>query len=94
MLFSGVVATLTPGSAVVLGAQRLERRRAAGGRRHARRLGGAALLKGVMLLLVPGERIAAAYKGVGFERSFQVWMVVVLTLRAARDVAGVCRLRR
>ena len=44
-----------------------------------------------MLLLVPGERIAAAYKGVGFERSFQVWMVVVLTLRAARDVAGVCR---
>ena len=43
-------------------------------------MGWAALLKGVMLLLVPGERIAAAYKGVGFERFFHAWMIVVLGL--------------
>jgi hypothetical protein len=53
-------------------------RRGAAGRRHSH--GWAALLKGVMLLLVPGERIAAAYKGVGFERFFHAWMIVVLAL--------------
>ncbi|MGO9743045.1 MAG: hypothetical protein ACLPN5_16345 [Roseiarcus sp.] len=42
--------------------------------------GWAALLKGLTLLLVPAERMAAAYKGVGFERFFHAWMVVVLAL--------------
>ena len=43
-------------------------------------MGWAALLKGLTLLLVPGERIAAAYKGAGFARYFSVWMVAVLAL--------------
>ena len=33
-----------------------------------------------MLLLVPAERVADAYKGIGFERFFLVWMVVVLAI--------------
>ncbi len=77
MLFSGMVATVA-GLAVVLGHNVWS-----GGALPVvvvTLVGWAALLKGVMLLLVPGERIAAAYKGVGFERSFQVWMVLVLTL--------------
>ncbi len=76
MLFSGMVATAA-GLAVVLG--------------HTVWSGGAlpvavtlvgwvALMKGVTLLLIPGERIAAAYKGIGFERFFPVWMVVVLAI--------------
>ncbi len=76
MLFSGMVATAA-GLAVVLG--------------HPVWSGGAlpvavtlvgwvALMKGVTLLLIPGERIAAAYKGIGFERFFPVWMVVVLAI--------------
>src|SRR5271166_985178 len=43
-------------------------------------VGWAALLKGIVLLLVPAERVADAYKGIGFERFFQVWMVVVLAI--------------
>lgn len=43
-------------------------------------VGWAALLKGVTLLLIPGEQIGAAYKGVGFERFFHVWMAIVLAL--------------
>jgi hypothetical protein len=42
--------------------------------------GWAALLKGVTLLLVPAERMADAYKGMGFERSFHAWMVAVLAI--------------
>jgi len=76
MLFSGMVAT-TAGLAVVLGHQIWS-----GGALPVvvTIMGSAALLKGVMLLLVPGEQIAAAYKGIGFERFFHVWMVVVLAL--------------
>jgi hypothetical protein len=40
--------------------------------------GWAALPKGVSLLLVPPEQMAAAYKGLGFERFFYAWMVAVL----------------
>ena len=76
MLFSGMVATAA-GLAVVLA--------------HNVWSGGAlpvvvtltgwvALLKGVTLLLIPGEQIAASYKGIGFERFFHAWMVVVLAL--------------
>ena len=76
MLFSGMVATAA-GLAIVLG--------------HNVWTGGAlvvvvtlfgwaALLKGVSLLLVPPEQMAAAYKGLGFERFFYVWMVAVLVL--------------
>ena len=43
-------------------------------------VGWAALLKGVALLLVPSERMADAYKGIGFERFFFAWMVVVLAI--------------
>ena len=42
--------------------------------------GWAALLKGVSLLLVPPEQMAAAYKGLGFERFFYAWMGAVLVL--------------
>jgi hypothetical protein len=34
----------------------------------------------VTLLLVPVERIAAAYKAIGFERFFHFWMVAVLAV--------------
>ncbi len=40
-------------------------------------VGWAVLLKGVALPLVPSARMADAYKGVGFERYFHVWMAVV-----------------
>ncbi len=43
-------------------------------------VGWAALLKGVALRLVSSERMADAYKGIGFERFFHVWMVVVLAI--------------
>ncbi len=76
MLFSGMVATAA-GLAIVLA--------------HNVRTGGAlavvvtlfgwaALLKGVALLLVPPEQMAAAYKGLGFERFFYAWMGAVLAL--------------
>jgi len=76
MLFSGMVATVA-GLAVVLGHQVWN-----GGVLPVvvTLMGWAALLKGVTLLLIPGERIAAAYKGVGFERFFHAWMIVVLAL--------------
>ena len=76
MLFSGMVAT-AGGLAVVLGHQVWS-----GGALPVvvTLVGWAALLKGVTLLLVPSERIAAAYKAIGFERLFHVWMVAVLAV--------------
>ena len=76
MLFSGMVATAA-GLAVVLGHPVWS-----GGALPVAvtLVGWAALMKGVTLLLIPGERIAAAYKGIGFERFFPVWMVVVLAI--------------
>jgi hypothetical protein len=76
MLFSGMVAT-AGGLAIALG--------------HQVWTGGAlpvlvtitgwsALLKGLALLLVPGDRIAAAYKGAGFERYFAAWMGLAFAL--------------
>ena len=32
------------------------------------------------LLLIPPQQMAAAYKGLGFERFFYVWMIAVLAL--------------
>ncbi|MGO9418418.1 hypothetical protein [Roseiarcus sp.] len=74
MLFSGMVATAA-GLAVVLGHQVWS-----GGALPVvvTLVGWAALLKGVTLLLVPAASIAAAYKAIGFERFFPVWMVAVL----------------
>ena len=43
-------------------------------------MGWAALLKGIVLLLVPAERIAEAYKGMEFEKFFRAWMTAVLVL--------------
>ena len=76
MLFSGMVATAA-GLAVVLGHQLWS-----GGALPVvvTLMGWAALLKGVTLLLVPAERMADAYKGVGFERFFHAWMVTVLAI--------------
>ena len=76
MLFSGMVATAV-GLAVVLGHEVW-----AGGVLPVlvSLMGWAALLKGLTLLLVPGERVAAAYKGAGFERYFRAWMVAMLVL--------------
>ncbi len=76
MLFSGMVATAA-GLAVVLGHNVWS-----GGALPVAvtLMGWAALLKGVALLLVPAERMADAYKGIGFERFFHVWMIVVLAL--------------
>ena len=76
MLFSGMVAT-SAGLAVVLGHQVWN-----GGALPVvvTLIGWAALLKGVALLLVPAERMADTYKGIGFERFFYAWMVVVLAI--------------
>ena len=76
MLFSGMVAT-TAGLAVALGHQVWT-----GGALPVvvTVMGWGALLKGATLLLIPADRIVAAYKGVGFERFFHAWMVVVLVL--------------
>ena len=76
MLFSGMVATAA-GLAVVLGHNVWS-----GGALPVvvTLVGWAALLKGVALLLVPSERMADAYKGIGFERFFHVWMVGVLAI--------------
>jgi hypothetical protein len=70
-LFSGMVAT-AGGLAVVLGHQVWS-----GGalRVFVTLVSWAALLEGMTLLLVPAERIAAAYKAIGFKRFFHVWMV-------------------
>ena len=76
MLFSGMVAT-SAGLAVVLAHNVWS----GGGLAVLVTLfGWAALLKGLTLLLVPAERMAALYKGVGFERYFHIWMGVVLLL--------------
>ncbi len=76
MLFSGMVATAA-GLAVVLAHNVWS-----GGALPVAvtLVGWAALLKGVALLLVPSERMADAYKGIGFERYFFAWMVVVLAI--------------
>ena len=76
MLFSGMVATAA-GLAVVIGHNVWS-----GGALPVvvTIAGWAALLKGVALLMVPGERIAEAYKDAGFQRFFPAWMVVVLAL--------------
>jgi hypothetical protein len=76
MLFSGMVATAA-GFAVVLGHQVWS-----GGALAVivTLMGWAALLKGVTLLLVPAERMAYAYKSIGFERIFHAWMVAVLAI--------------
>ncbi len=76
MLFSGMVATGV-GLAVVLGHQVWS-----GGALPivVTLVGWAALLKGIVLLLVPAERVADGYRGIGFERFFEVWMVVVLAI--------------
>ena len=76
MLFSGMVATGV-GLAVVLSHQVWS-----GGALPivVTLVGWAALLKGIVLLLVPAEHVADGYKGIGFERFFQVWMVVVLAI--------------
>lgn len=76
MLFSGMAAT-SVGLAIVLG--------------HNLWTGGvlavvvtlfgwAALVKGLALLLVPPEQMAATYKSLGFERYFHVWMGAVLVV--------------
>jgi hypothetical protein len=76
MLFSGMAATGV-GLAVVLGHQVWS-----GGALPVvvTLVGWAALLKGIVLLLVPAERVADVYKDIGFERFFHVWMVVVLAI--------------
>ena len=43
-------------------------------------IGWVALLKGLALLLVPAERIAATYKGLGLTKFFKVWMTGVLAV--------------
>ena len=76
MLFSGMVA-MAAGLAIVLGHNVWT-----GGALAVvvTLFGWAALLKGVSLLLVPPEQMAAAYKGLGFERLFYVWIGAVLVL--------------
>ena len=70
MLFSGMVATGI-GLAMVLGHQVWS-----GGALPVvvTLIGWAALLKGIVLLLVPAERVADAYKGIGLARFFHVWL--------------------
>ena len=76
MLFSGMVATAA-GLAIVLGHNVWS-----GGVLAVvvTLFGWAALLKGVSLLLIPPEQMAAVYKGLGFEQLFYVWMGVVLAI--------------
>ena len=78
MLFSGMVATAV-GLAVVLGHEVWR-----GGALPVlvSAMGWAALLKGLTLLLVQGERVAAVYKGAGFERWLGAWMAVGLLFGA------------
>ena len=76
MLFSGMVATAA-GLAIVLGHNMWS----GGALAVVVTLSGwAALLKGVSLLLVPPEQMAAAYKGLGFEQFFNTWIGGVLAL--------------
>jgi hypothetical protein len=76
VLFSGMVATAA-GLAIVLGHNVWS-----GGVLAVvvTLFGWAALLKGVSLLLIPPEQMASVYKGLGFERFFYVWMIVVLAI--------------
>ena len=76
MLFSGMVATAA-GLAIVMGHNVWTDGALAV---VVTLFGWAALLKGVSLLLVPPEQMAAAYKGLGFERFFYVWIGAVLVL--------------
>ena len=76
MLFSGMVAT-SAGLAIVIGHNVWTGSALAV---VVTLFGWAALLKGISLLLVPPERMAAAYKGLGFERYFYAWMGGVLAL--------------
>ena len=76
MLFSGMVATAA-GLAIVLGHNVWTDGALAV---VVTLFGWAALLKGVSLLLIPPEQMAAAYKGLGFERFFYVWMIAVLVI--------------
>jgi len=76
MLFSGMVATAA-GLAIVLGHNVWTDGALAV---VVTLFGWAASLKGVSLLLVPPEQMAAAYKGLGFERFFYVWIGAVLVL--------------
>jgi len=87
MLFSGMVATAA-GLAVVLGHNVWN-----GGMLPivVTLVGWAALMKGITLLLVPPERMADAYKGIGFERYFFAWMVVVLTMGLWMTAAAFAR---
>jgi len=76
MLFSGMVATAV-GLAIVLGHNVWT----GGALAVAVTLvGWAALLKGLSLLAVPPEIMANAYKSMGLERYFHLWMGVVLVL--------------
>ena len=76
MLFSGMVATAA-GLAIVL-AHDVWR---SGALTVAVTLAGwAGLLKGLSLLIVPPDLMAAAYKAIGFERYFYAWMGAVLAL--------------
>ena len=85
MLLSGVVATAA-GLAVVLGHNVWS-----GGALPVvvTLTGWAALLKGIVLLLVPAERMADAYKGMGFEKFFRAWMVAVLAIGLWMTAAGI-----
>ncbi len=86
-LFSGMVATAA-GLAVVLGHNVWN-----GGMLPivVTLVGWAALMKGITLLLVPHERMADAYKGIGFERYFFAWMVVVLAMGLWMTAAAFAR---
>lgn len=87
MLFSGMVATAA-GLAIVL-AHNLW---TGGALAVAVTLAGwAALLKGLSLLFVPPRMMARAYRSIGFERYFHLWMGVVLVVGlwiALRAFAG------
>lgn len=76
MLFSGMVATAV-GLAIVLAHNVWT----SGALAVAVTLvGWAALMKGLLLLFVPPHVMAKAYKSMGFERYFHLWMGVVLLL--------------
>ena len=84
MLFSGMVAT-TLGLAMVLAHDIWT----GGALSVAVTLAGwAALLKGLALLLVPPEIMAAGYKGVGIERYFHIWFGALLALGALIAIAA------
>jgi hypothetical protein len=76
MLFSGMVATAV-GLALVLGHNLWT----GGALTVAVTLvGWAALIKGLSLLMIPARIMASAYKSMGFERYFHLWMGAVFVL--------------